>query len=154
MNWLPKYIDSLIYMGYLLPICIFESKMQMLVNTYLKSLRQEVMMLKINALSVCFAMITTYYSIVVLHDLKLVIICILLNFAFRLFISECYIEKILKIDLQAERYSELIVVMCFVGINYMEIRHAFFLYLIIYSLYIAANKKNVTSIMNKFREKV
>lgn len=154
VNWLPKYIDSLIYMGYLLPICIFESKMQMLVNTYLKSLRQEVMMLKINALSVCFAMITTYYSIVVLHDLKLVIICILLNFAFRLFISECYIEKILKIDLQAERYSELIVVMCFVGINYMEIRHAFFLYLIIYSLYIAANKKNVTSIMNKFREKV
>lgn len=154
VNWLPKYIDSLIYMGYLLPICIFESKMQMLVNTYLKSLRQEVMMLKINALSVCFAIITTYYSIVVSHDLKLVIICILLNFAFRLFISECYIEKILRIDLQAERYSELIVVICFVVINYLEIRNAFFLYLIVYGLYILANKKNIASIINHFRKKV
>ena len=39
--WLPKYADSLIYMAVLFPVCLFECKVTLLVNTYLKSMRQE-----------------------------------------------------------------------------------------------------------------
>ena len=73
IQWLPKYSDSLFYMGMLLPICVFESKMQMVVNTYLKSLRQEALMLKINIIAVIFAFITTYATVVVLHNLQFAI---------------------------------------------------------------------------------
>ena len=38
--WIPKYADSLIYMAILFPICIFESKMALLISTYLKSVKK------------------------------------------------------------------------------------------------------------------
>lgn len=52
--WLPKYADSLIYMSVLFPVCVFESKVTLLINTYLKSMRKEFLMLKINTVSVVF----------------------------------------------------------------------------------------------------
>lgn len=52
--WLPKYADSLIYMSVLFPVCVFESKVTLLINTYLKSMRKEFLMLEINAVSVAF----------------------------------------------------------------------------------------------------
>ena len=35
--WLPQYAESLKYMALLFPVCIFESKVSMLTNTYLKT---------------------------------------------------------------------------------------------------------------------
>ena len=153
-RWLSNYRDSLVFMGYLLPICIFESKMQMLVNTYLKSLRQEVLMLKINALSVLFALITTYCSIVILHNLNIVILSVLLNFAFRLFVAEYYVEKLLQIDLQMERYSEASVVMCFVVINFLEVHYAMLSYFIVYVFYLIVSKKHISDIIVQLKNRV
>ena len=34
--WLPKYADSLVYMSVLFPVCVFESKVTLLINTYLR----------------------------------------------------------------------------------------------------------------------
>ena len=39
--WLPQYADSLIYMALLFPMCVFESKLTLLISTYLKALRKE-----------------------------------------------------------------------------------------------------------------
>ncbi len=39
--WLPEYADSLQYMGILFPIVIYEGRMSLLINTYLKTIRKE-----------------------------------------------------------------------------------------------------------------
>lgn len=96
--FLPKYKDSLLYMGYLMPICIFESKMQMLVTTYLKSLRQEALLFKINFISVAVAIVSTYFSVVVLHYLTLTVLSIVFNFAFRAVLAEYILGKVLFIS--------------------------------------------------------
>ena len=39
--WLPKYVDSLTYMALVFPMCVFEAKIALLINSYLKTLRKE-----------------------------------------------------------------------------------------------------------------
>ena len=38
---LPGYAESIRYMALMFPVCIFDSKISLLVNTYLKALRKE-----------------------------------------------------------------------------------------------------------------
>ena len=46
--WLPQYADSLVYMALLFPMCVFESKMSMLISTYMKTLRKEKWLLPVS----------------------------------------------------------------------------------------------------------
>lgn len=39
--WLPKYQDSLVYLSLLFPMCIYQGKFELLVNTFLKTFRFE-----------------------------------------------------------------------------------------------------------------
>lgn len=154
LYWLPKYSDSLFYMGLLLPVCIFESKMQMLVNTYLKSLRQELLMLKINVFSVAFALVTTYISVVVLHELQFAILVIVINFAFRLLLAEYFIEKILIIKIKKETTEEAALVICFILINIYNFPYSICIYSIAYLLYLFFNRNNIKEILHKAQNKI
>lgn len=151
LYWLPKYSDSLVYMGLLLPICVFESKLQMLVNTYLKSLRQEALMLKINFVSVVFALLMTYVTVVLFHNLKLVILSIVINFAFRLLLAEYFIEKLLSLKLRKDSIEELIVVSSFIFINVHESTYGILIYLAVYLIYVLINKKQIKETVKKVR---
>ena len=75
-TWLPQYADSLRYMALLFPICIYESKMSMLINTYLKSFRKEKSMLIINTISLILSLILTILSVFILNNLTLAILSI------------------------------------------------------------------------------
>lgn len=55
--WLPQYAESLTYMALMFPICVFEGKMALLINTYLKTMRKEKLMLKINLIAVVLSVI-------------------------------------------------------------------------------------------------
>lgn len=151
LYWLPKYSDSLVYMGLLLPICVFESKLQMLVNTYLKSLRQEALMLKINFVSVVFALLMTYVTVVLFHNLKLAILSIVVNFAFRLLLAEYFIEKLLSLKLRKDSIEELIVVSSFIFINVHESTYGILIYLAVYLIYALINKKQIKETVKKIR---
>lgn len=151
LYWLPKYSDSLVYMGLLLPICVFESKLQMLVNTYLKSLRQEALMLKINFVSVVFALLMTYVTVVLFHNLKLAILSIVINFAFRLLLAEYFIEKLLSLKLRKDSIEELIVVSSFIFINVHESTYGILIYLAVYLIYALINKKQLKKTVKKIR---
>ena len=151
LYWLPKYSDSLVYMGLLLPICVFESKLQMLVNTYLKSLRQEALMLKINFVSVVFALLMTYVTVVLFHNLKLAILSIVINFAFRLLLAEYFIEKLLSLKLRKDSIEELIVVSSFIFINVHESTYGILIYLAVYLIYALINKKQIKETVKKIR---
>lgn len=151
LYWLPKYSDSLVYMGLLLPICVFESKLQMLVNTYLKSLRQEALMLKINFISVIFALFMTYVTVVLLHNIKLAILSIVINFAFRLLLAEYFIEKLLSLNLRKDSIEEIIVVASFILLNVHETAYGILIYLAVYLIYALINKKQIKETVKKIR---
>ena len=51
-KWIPKYSESLVYLGILLPIIIYSSKVSLLTNNYLKVYRKEKYMLLVNVISI------------------------------------------------------------------------------------------------------
>ena len=62
--WLPQYSDVMHYICILFPVYIFEGKMALLFNTYLKVYRKENVIFKINILclsiSVIYTLLVTY----------------------------------------------------------------------------------------------
>ena len=96
-TWLPQYEDSLRYMALLFPICIYESKMSMLINTYLKSFRKEKSMLIINTISLILSLIVTILSVFILNNLTLAILSIVFLLGFRCVIGELVLTKIMNI---------------------------------------------------------
>lgn len=148
--WLPKYQDSLIYMAILLPICLFESKVSLLTNTYLKALRKEKAMMKINLGVVVISFILTYISTILLHDLNIAVISILVLFAIKSICSEIVVERVLKIQIKKDILQEIILVILFVSINFstFNVLVKFIIYTTSFILYLYINKK---IIINSFK---
>lgn len=142
--WLPKYSDSLVYMAVLLPICLFESKVSLLINTYLKSLRRENLMLRINLLAVMFSLFLTAISVWWLHSLDLTIMSIVLVFAFRCILAEYFLGEILKIELLRDIILEIIMVVLFITTGWIfDSWWSLALYGIGYLIYLIIKKDDI-----------
>lgn len=98
--WLPNYAISLQYLGILLPICIFDGKMQMVSNTYLKVLRKENKLLIFNLLSVAISIVLSLINVFVFKSIYLVIIGMLVAIAIRSIVSEIYLHHQLNIKVE------------------------------------------------------
>lgn len=112
--WLPQYVDSLIYMVVLFPICLFESKMQLLINTYLKSMRQETLMLKINVAAVMLSGVVTAVSVLYFHNLFIAVFSIVFLYAFRCWLAEFWVGQLLNLSLRRDMMEELVMVAIFI----------------------------------------
>lgn len=148
--WLPEYQDSLIYMAVLLPICLFESKVSLLTNTYLKALRKEKVMMKINMGVVVISFILTYVSTVLLHNLNIAVISILLLFAIKSICSELILGEVLQTKIKKAILQEIILVILFVSINFSntDIFIKFVVYFMAYCIYLYVNR---TVLINSFK---
>ncbi|MHA1381518.1 MAG: hypothetical protein ACTSRG_24390, partial [Candidatus Helarchaeota archaeon] len=113
--WLPKYADSLKFMALLLPICVYEGKMALLINTYLKSLRKESLMLKINLTSLFVSVISTIFLSVIFKNLNLLIVSIVFLLGLRCILAEILLSKFLKISIHKDIYLELIMTILFIS---------------------------------------
>lgn len=113
-TWLPKYADSLMYMALVFPMFIFEGKMALLINSYLKALRKERLMLKINIISVMISLAFTVLTTVLLRDLDLAVQSIVVILAIRSVLAEAVISKLLKIKIKKDILLELGLTLVFI----------------------------------------
>ncbi|MDR1358875.1 MAG: hypothetical protein LBJ48_05935 [Coriobacteriales bacterium] len=72
--WLPNYAEPLRYLMFLLPLIVFQGKSSVLINTYLKVLRKERVMLAANIGGVIFAILVATFSVFVFHELMWAVI--------------------------------------------------------------------------------
>lgn len=115
--WLPKYADSLEYMLILFPVCLYASRTSLLVNTYFKSLRKEILLEKINLCLLGFSVILTFLCVFILKDLCLTLASITFIYFINNVVSEFFIQKMLGINLSKEYCIESIAVLMFFVIN-------------------------------------
>ena len=91
--WLPQYAASIPYFAILLPLCIFDGKMDLCCTTYFKVLRMERVLLLVNlaalALSFCFVAL----SVFVLSSIEMALICAVLVIVLRSTVSELIINR-------------------------------------------------------------
>lgn len=100
--WLPEYADSLAYMALLFPICVFESKNAMVLNTYLKALRKEKAIMIINVATVGISALLSAVAIFLFKDLTLSMLFIVVALGIRCIVFEVYLKK--QIGLNVERH--------------------------------------------------
>jgi len=94
-------------MAILFPIVIYEGKMSLLINTYLKTLRKEKTILFINVITVSMSALFTLVTTALMRNLDFAIISIVLLLALRSVVSELILSKIINISVLKDIVIEL-----------------------------------------------
>ena len=153
--WLPQYQESFKYLALLLPICIFDGKMQMLCNTYFKVLRKENALLIINIISFGLSFILSIVGIFIFENLMFIIISIVIVIAIRSIISEIYLSKSMKKKKKKNILYEILLSFIFVVLfTQCGMTISFIGYSILYILYIIINKNNIKWLINISKDMV
>lgn len=116
--WLPQYADSLVYMALLFPMCVFESKMSMLINTYLKTLRKEKWLLIVNVTTVSISVLLTTFTTYWLHNLDLAVASIVFLLAFRCVFAELLLSTVLDVNVKTDIILEIALTIIFIGASW------------------------------------
>lgn len=112
--WLPQYADSLVYMCVLFPVCLFESKVDLLTNTYLKSLREEALMLKLNIITVAISALVTFFTVEILHSLEAAVLSMPLLYAVRCTLAELAVGRLLELHLHRYIFEDILMAAVFI----------------------------------------
>lgn len=94
--WLPNYSDSLKYFGLLLPICVFDSRMNLLCITYLKVLRKESLLLIINVCTVFGSGLASAIGIYWFKSIEVTIVLVVIVTVLRSVVSEIILAKYME----------------------------------------------------------
>lgn len=116
--WLPQYEESLRYMALMFPMCLYEGKMSMLINTYMKAMRMEKQMLLVNLISVTLSVLSTGLVIFLLKDLVLSVVSIMVLLAFRCILAELILAKRLSLKVGTDIVLEVLMTALFVVSNW------------------------------------
>lgn len=156
--WLPNYADSLVYLGILLPLIIFSSKVGLLTNNYLKAYRKERLMLVINAAAVAIGMVVFAIGAYVLNDLEFVLYALVAVIMLRSVASEIAVTRIIKKNITKDFIIELVMTVAFiVAVRYLSLWWACLAYACALVAYSVIYRKSIAAffrtILNMFKRK-
>lgn len=135
--WLPKYSESLIFMGILFPMVIYEGKMVLLTITYLKTIRAEKSILLANVLALIVSLLGSVFTIFFLRSLILSVISILVALIFRSVLAEFLLEKKMRINVVRKNIFEIFITLVFIVSNLMlNTEHSLYIYISSYIVFI------------------
>lgn len=144
LRWLPQYSESIHYMALLFPMCLFESKTQLLLNTYLKALREERKLCLVNFITVILSAMAAYISVFRMKSLNLAILLIPYLLAFRCLLLEYYIGKKLNISLLRESLIEVALATVFIVVSWkIDSVFSMLIYAVVYLAYLAYAKDKI-----------
>lgn len=144
--WLPEYEVSIYYMAILFPICIYESKVSLLIYTFLKVLRKERVIMIINLTILFLGIILSYLTVFIIDSLVATVYCILILLFLRCLIFELLIKYFINVNTYNSIIKELIITFLFLIISTnFNSTIGLIAFLFICSLLILSNKKTIVS---------
>ncbi len=145
--WLPQYAESVQYVAILFPICAYESKMSLLINTYFKTLRLEKSLMKCNMATLALSLILTLLSTTVFNSVRMAIVSILICLVFRGVLGEVVLSSHISIKIFAELLTDLFMTISFVVCNWFFGLPGAAAYAVLYAMYLFIRR-------NKLREAI
>lgn len=153
-KWLPKYQTSLVYLGILLPIIVYTTKVNLLTNNYLKAYRKERLMLYINLFSIAIGIGLYSLSAFGFDNITMLLICIVAVLMMRSILSEIAVTRLIHIRLYKEFIIEGIMTVVFlVCANYLSLWKGFLAYAAVVMIYLFFYRENLKMITSKIRRK-
>ncbi len=148
--WLPQYEVSLGYMSWLLPVCVFDGKMQLLYSTYLKVLRKERSLLAINAVSLVTSTVLCAVSVFVVKSLNALVLAMVFCVALRSILANMAISRNYRISMDGVTAWECVLSAVFIAANMcFSLWKAGIIYFAVYCVYLVANRRELTEILQK-----
>lgn len=150
--WLPQYAESLLYMSLVFPMFIYEGKMALLINTYLKTLRREKVMLKINLVSMILSLFMTYTTTQVFINLDMAILNIVILLAIRSAFAESYLAKELNIEVKKDIVLEMLLTIVFILTGwFVNSWMTMIIYGVVYFIYLIIKRKDITGTIQNIK---
>ena len=141
--WLPQYTESIRYAAILFPICAYESKVSMLVNTYYQTLRLENLMMKCNMAALALSVICTLVSTMLLNSVTAAIISILVVLIFRCILSEVILSTKISVDVTKDIIIELLMTAAFIICNWYFGFAGMIIYAFCYVIYLLVKRQDI-----------
>ena len=152
--WLPKYADSFVYLGILMPILFFSSKVTLLTNNYLKAYRKEKVMLLINVVSVFIAFLVYSICVCIIDSLLAVLFMTVVAVMLRSVASEIIVMNIIKIEMKKDFIIEMFMTFIFmISSKFFNMYLGFAVYLVFLIIYYIIYRKNIMTFILKFRRR-
>lgn len=115
--WLPSYAESVAYLAILLPMCIFDAKMNLVFITYFKVLRREKEMMWINYFVLVLSVILGGIGVYIFNSLTLTLISMVATGAIRCLISEQIVGKLMNVRTISMSLYELFFAAFYISIS-------------------------------------
>lgn len=152
VSWLPQYEVSLMYMGILFPMVVYEGRMSLLINTYLKALRMEKTILYVNIITLLISVVAGVVTVFVLNNLWLSVALIIFCLAFRCNFAEYLLSKRLNVKLNFQMFLETILSITFILSNILITYQwgSFLLYTLTFIVFLLIFSKQIKSSFKTF----
>lgn len=150
--WLPEYSATFKYMALLFPMVLFEGKQAILINPYMKALREEKAILRINISVLIISFVMSMIFGYVLHNLDLLVINILFSISLRTVLMELYLSKKLMFPILKNVFVELFLVLIFVFTSwFIDSWISTIIYFVILLPYLILNRKEMVIASKKIK---
>ena len=150
--WLPSYSHSIAYLGVLLPIIIYRTKVSLLTNNYLKAYRKEKLLLLINLLSLSVSVCGSLLITVILDDIDILLFFTVLVMMGMSIIAELHVSKLINHLYIKENIIEALMTIVFViCARYFPLAVGFTIYFTISIVYLSFFKKNIIGIIKRYK---
>lgn len=151
--WLPKYANSFVYFSFLIPICVFDSKMNICCTTFFKVLRKEGTLLKVNICTCVVSAVLTLTGVYVLGSIFWVIAGVVIAIVGRSLWSEARLTRGLAVTSnRALTVGELALTLVFVATAFMLPGSvALGCYCVAYAVFLFAFRSRAGELLRKMR---
>ena len=115
--WLPKYQNSLIYVGLLLPIIVYSTRVSLLTNNYLKAYRKEKKMLTLNVVCIILELIGIAIICNWIKNIEVILIWTVFITAVKSIFAELIVSRLIQKDYISDIIMEIVVIVLFIIIT-------------------------------------
>jgi len=151
--WLPEYSEAIQYLAILFPVSVFEARSSLLVNTYLKALREERAMVMMNILAVLFSLLITYIVVVLLKSLLLSIFSIILLVIIRCSLPDFYLQLKMKVFCLKDLKWNITATIAFITCNWYVGEMKGWLLFIAFNIFmVVVRRKDLLSCYTNFQQ--
>ncbi|TLG80951.1 hypothetical protein [Vagococcus zengguangii] len=153
-RWLPQYEQSLRYMAIAFPIVVFDSKVGLITNTFLKALRREKDIFKVNLITAILSLLITGITVFVFESIELTVLSIVILVAIRGTLAEKVLGEYLKVSILPNMLLEYLMVAIFIiaGWFFYGIIGCI-IYFIAVCLYLFIQRKAIKNVVSKITNK-
>ena len=150
--WLPDYSSTFVYLIFLLPICVFDSKFNITGVTYYNVLRRERVMLAVNVAAACASLLLTLVAVHAVGSVFAVIAVMTIVIVARGMWSELYMNRLVGVSANTVGVAELVLTVEFMLVAYfLPAVPAFLIYLASYAVFLFGFRAELSGTLRKLR---